>query len=133
MGGQDGYQRTILSQSTESTTALAGFKIDASKSFDLGLNVTWTVAEQGLDPFDLSAPDYVATHPPMSYDFSQSHTYSMIDVTRLDATAFVEYVFDKDMWLNVYYRYADFDDDMTMFDDQSGKLNLLGAYLGWSF
>ncbi len=48
MGGQDGYQRTILSQNTESTTALAGFKVNASKTFDLGLNFTWTASTQAL-------------------------------------------------------------------------------------
>ena len=133
MGGQDGYQRNILAQNSESTTALAGFKVNASKAFELGLNLAWTTSHQGIDPFELSAPDFVATHPTTSYDFSQSNTYSEIDVTRLDATAFIEYLFDKSLWLNVYYRYSDFDDAITLFQDDSGTLSVLGAYLGWTF
>ncbi len=133
MGGQDGFQRDMLHQETESSTIVAGIRITPSKKFNLGINVSQTDSEQELDPFELPAPDYVETHPSMSFDFSQSHLYSMIDVGRLDVTADANFKFTNDFWLNFYYRYSDFEDNVTLFEDLNGSISILGAYLGWSF
>ena len=51
MGGQDGYSRNVLAQNTESNTALAGIVVKASKSLDLGFDLSWTESTQALDPF----------------------------------------------------------------------------------
>lgn len=133
MGGQDGYQRDMLSQETDSSTIVAGIRITPSKKYNLGLNVSQTDSEQRMAPFDLPAPDYVATHSAMSFDFSSSHLYSVIDVSRLDVSADANLKFSNDFWLNFYYRYSDFEDNVTLFEDLNGSISILGAYLGWSF
>ena len=133
MGGQDGFQRDMLHQSTESTTIVAGIRITPSKKFNLGVNVSQTDSEQALDPYDLPAPDYVETHPTMSFDLTNSHLYSMIDVSRLDLNADANFKFSNAFWLNVYYRYSDFEDNVTLFGDMNGNISILGAYLGWAF
>ncbi len=133
MGGQDGYQRDMLTQNTDSWTALMGVRFRPSKSFDLGINATQTKSTQSLDPFDLPAPDYVATHPSTSFDFSNAHLYSVIDVNRLDVTADANIKFNSDFWMNLYYRYSDYQDNYTMLDDLSGTAIYFGAYLGWAF
>ncbi len=71
MGGQDGYSRNVLNYNETSNSILAGVKIHPGDHWDLGLNVTYTASEGGIDPFDLPADDYVAITPPMSYDFSK--------------------------------------------------------------
>ncbi len=133
MGGQDGFQRDMLHQETDSSTIVGGIRITPSKKFNLGINISQTDSEQKLDPFELPADDYVATHPSMSFDFSQSHLYSAIDVSRTDVNADANFKFTGDFWLNLYYRYSNFDDDVTMFEDLNGSISIFGAYLGWSF
>ena len=133
MGGQAGYQRDMLEQETTSTTIMAGIKIKPTETFSLGLYISSTESEQALDEFALPADDYVATHPAMAYDFSQSHLWSVIDVSRLEGSANANFKFSNSMWMNLYYNYADFDDNMTMFEDTSGSISIYGAYLGWSF
>jgi hypothetical protein len=133
MGGQDGYSRNVLAQNTESNTALAGIVVKPSDSFDLGFDLTWTESTQSLDPFELRAPDYEATHPSMSFDFSQSHTYSAIDVTQIWGSAYANVGLTDDVWMNIYYRYGDYSDDVVLFQDDSGSVSILGAYVGWSF
>ncbi len=133
MGGQDGYQRDMLSQNSDSSTVVGGFRITPSKKFNIGVSAAQTTSEQKMDPFDLSAPDYVETHPPMSFDFSNSHLYSVIDVSRLDINADANIKFKSDFWWTFYYRYSDFEDNNTMFKDYNGTINVLGTYLGWSF
>ena len=90
MGGQDGYSRDLLDYNEESNNIMAGIKIRPSDRWDLGLNLAYTTAEGGLSQFDLPADDYVAITPPMSYDFSKSHTYSNIDVERFNFDAIEE-------------------------------------------
>jgi len=133
MGGQDGFQRDMLSQETESSTIVAGIRHTPSKKFNWGLNVSQTDSEQALDPFDLPADDYVETHPTMSFDLTNSYLYSMIDVSRLDVHADANIKFTNDFWLNFYYRYSDFEDNVTLFGDMNGNISIFGAYLGWAF
>lgn len=133
MGGQDGYSRDMVSQNTDSETIVAGFRLTPSKKFNIGLNIAQTKSDQKMDPFDLSAPDYVETHPPMSYDFSQSHLYSMIDLDRIDLNADANFKFTNEFWMNVYFRRSEYEDNVALFEDLDGSISVLGAYLGWSF
>lgn len=133
MGGQDGYSRDMVSQNTDSDTIVGGFRLTPSKKFNLGLNIAQTKSDQKMDPFDLSAPDYVETHPPMSYDFSQSHLFSMIDLDRIDLNVDANFKFTDDFWMNVYFRRSEYEDNVALFEDLDGSISILGAYLGWSF
>lgn len=133
MGGQDGFSRDILKYNEESNSVLAGVKIRPGDNWDLGLNVAYTASEGGLDPFDLPADDYVAITPPMSYDFSKSHTYSNIDVDRFNFDAMLKYKFDNDIWLRFWYQIADFGDNDPYLYDTTGAVQWATVTAGWSF
>jgi hypothetical protein len=133
MGGQDGFSRDMLNYTSESNTVMAGFKYGTNEKFEIGADLSWMAATSGLDPFDLSADDYVATHPPMSYDFSQSHTYSDIDSTRLDAQLWAQFWFGGNKWVRVRYHMVDFADDAPYLYDTTGQYQYGAASFGMSF
>ena len=112
---------------------MAGFRVHPNENWDLGLNVTWTTSDAGLDPFALPAPDYVATHPSTVFDFSRTNTYSDLDVTRIDAEFDATYHFNKTFRVNLGIRYADYSDDEPYLYDTSGTMTLYSASVGWRF
>jgi hypothetical protein len=132
MGGQDGYSRTLSRYNEESDTVMGGIKIHPG-SWNLGLSLGYTAATAGMDPFELRADDYVATHPSMSFDFSQSHTYSNIDVSRLDGNLHLKYTFNDGLWLRFWYRYVDYTDDDPYLYDTSGTVQWATVSAGWKF
>ena len=133
MGGQDGYSRDMLSYDSESNTFMAGLKYAKKDKMELGLDLSYMQSEAGLDPFDLSADDYVATHPPMAYDFSTSHLNSDIDSTRVDADLWAKFFFGTNWWLRLRYHYVDFQDDAPYLYDTSGKYQYATAAVGYIF
>ena len=133
MGGQDGYSRTLLHHETDSNTAMGGIRLHPSDNFELGLSAAWTTAPQGLDPYELTADEYEAITPPLDFEFGNSHAYSQIDVTRLDAKVDANIRFDNKSWLYLYTMYWDFSDDDAFFQDLSGELIRYGAAFGWTF
>ena len=133
MGGQDGYSRDMLDYSTDSNSLMAGLKYGTQNKLELGIDFSYMQAEAGLAPFDLSADDYVASHPSMSYDFSQSHTYSDLDSTRIDADVWAKIFFKENLWLRLRYHYIDYSDDAPYLYDTSGKYQYAAAALGWIF
>lgn len=133
MGGQDGYSRDLLNYNEESNSLLAGVNVRPGKRWSLGFNLGYTQAEGGLDPFDLPADDYVAVTPSMSYDFSKTHTYSNIDVSRFNGDAMVKFTFTDDLWLRFWYKVVDFSDDDPYLYDTSGIVQWATVTAGWSF
>ena len=133
MGGQDGFSRDMLDYNTESNTVMAGLKYKNSKKLELGIDFSWMQATAALAPFDLSADDYVETHPPMSYDFSQSHTYSDIDSNRIDAELWGTFWISPDWWIRLRYHMVDFTDDAPYLYDTSGSYTFAAAALGVVF
>jgi len=133
MGGQDGYSDDQVSYDEESNSLLAGVKIHASEKWGLGVNLGYTTAEGGINPFDLPADDYVAITPPMSYDFSNTHTYSTIDIDRLNLDAMFKYKFTDSIWTRLWYSYIDYDDADPYLYDTSGSVSLLTLTAGFSF
>jgi hypothetical protein len=133
MGGQDGFSRDMLDYNSDSNTLMAGFKYQNQDKLELGLDLSWMQAEAGLSPFDLSADDYVQTHPPMSYDFSRSHTYSNLDSTRIDADLWAKFWFKTNLWLRLRYHMVDYTDDAPYLYDTSGKYQYAAAAIGWVF
>jgi len=133
MGGQDGFSRDMLDYTSESNTLMAGLKYNTKDKMELGIDFSWMQAEAGLGAFDLSADDYVATHPPMSYDFSQTHTYSNLDSTRIDADLWAKFFFGNNIWLRLRYHYVDYQDDAPYLYDTSGKYQYATAAVGWLF
>jgi hypothetical protein len=133
MGGQDGYSRDMLNYTSESNTLMAGLKFKKMDKMELGLDLSWMQAEAGLAPFDLSADDYVETHPPMAYDFSETHTYSNLDSTRVDADVWAKFFFTENLWLRLRYHYIDYTDDAPYLYDTSGTYQYVAGALGWVF
>ena len=133
MGGQAGFSRDNLTYNTESFTAVGGIKLHPSKKSTFGLSVAWTDSTAALDPFDLPADDYVAITPPMSYDFSLSHTFSDLDISRLDADLLFKYKFNDGFWLRADYRIVDYKDDAPYLYDTSGTVQWFTAALGLKF
>jgi hypothetical protein len=135
MGGQDGYARALLGYDINSDSIMTGFRFAPGKRFDLGLGVSWTQSQAAMNPFDLAdqAAAFNATHASTVYDFSQTHTYSDLDTTRIDANVDARYKFSDDLWMTLLYRYADFEDDAPYLYDTSGSLDLYAVALGWKF
>ncbi len=133
MGGQDGFSRDLLTYTDESLSLLGGIKFDASKKMTLGFSAAYTNSTAGMDPFDLPADDYVAITPPTVYDFSKSHTYSDLDITRLDGDILFKYKFSDGFWLRADYRITDYQDDAPYMYDTSGTVQWLTAALGFRF
>jgi hypothetical protein len=133
MGGQDGFARDPLSYDTDNDVVMAGIRLHPRESLDLGLSLTWTESEAAIAPFDLAddAADYVATHPTTVYDFSMSHTYSDLDVSRFDAEADATYHFSKSMQLSLRYRRAEYDDNAPYLYDTTGSFDLWTIALAW--
>ncbi|MCU0305876.1 MAG: hypothetical protein MUC56_17625 [Thermoanaerobaculales bacterium] len=133
MGGQDGYSRNLLSYNEESNSLLAGLNIHPSDRWALGFNVGYTTAEGGLDPFELPADDYVAITPTMSFDFSDTHSYSNIDVSRLNADAMFKLKLTEHFWARLWYKIVDYTDDDPILYDTTGTVQWTTITAGWSF
>ena len=133
MGGQDGFSRDTLDYSSDSNTLMAGLKYQTKNKTEFGIDFSWMQAEAALAPFDLSADDYVETHPVMSYDFSQTNTYSDLDNTRIDADLWAKFWFNSKWWLRLRYHYVDFQDDAPYLYDTSGTYQYAAAAVGLVF
>jgi hypothetical protein len=133
MGGQDGYSRDLLTYNEEANTLLGGIKIHPTTRWDLGLSLSYTSAEAGLDPFGLPADDYVATHPQMAFDFSKTYTYSDLDVSRLDGDLMIKYKLSDAMWLRFSWSYVDYTDDAPYLYDTGGSVQWATLAAGWYF
>jgi hypothetical protein len=133
MGGQAGFSRDMLDYSSDSNTLMAGLKYQTKNKTEIGLDLSWMKSEAALAPFDLSADDYVAITPPMSYDFSLTHLNSDIDTTRIDADAWAKFWIKSGLWLRFRYHFVDFQDDAPYLYDTSGKYQYATAAVGWIF
>jgi hypothetical protein len=133
MGGQDGFSRDVPTYATDTNTLMAGIKYGTENKLQLGVDLSWMQAEASLSPFDLPADDYVATHPPTIFDFSNTHTYSDLDVTRTDAEAWAKFWFKPNFWLRLRYHYIDYEDDAPYMYDTSGSYTYAAAALGYVF
>jgi len=133
MGGQDGYQSDLLSNNTQSDSFVGGLRVHLNEKAELGMDIAYTSSTQSMDPFDLHAPDYEATHPSMSFDFSESYLYSQTSVNSFDLSTHLNYKLTDSSWLNFYYRLADYDDTIAFFQDPSGTYQIIGGFMGWNF
>jgi hypothetical protein len=133
MGGQDGFSRTVLDYSSDMNSLMAGFQYQVKDKMELGIDFSWTQSEAGLAPFELPADDYVATHPTMSFDFTNTYTNSDLDSTRIDADLWAKFWFANNIWLRLRYHYVDYQDDAPYLYDTSGKYQYATAAVGWLF
>jgi hypothetical protein len=133
MGGQDGFARDPLTYDINGETLMAGLRLIPAKRFELGLGVAWTQSDAAIQPMALAAPEYAATHGSMAYDFTETHTYSDLDVSRLDANLDAKVKFVDNIWMTLMYRHAELEDDAPYLYDTSGSVDFYAAGVGWSF
>ena len=131
MGGQDGHSRDLLTYDIASNSIFAGLRFKPAERLSLGLSAGYTQSDAAIDQVDLSAPDFVATHPTTAFDFSESHLYSDLDVTRIDAEADAQYTISERAWLTLRYRWADLEDDAPYLYDTSGSFDLYSLAFAW--
>lgn len=112
----------------------AGASLRAGSRFTLGLDVTYTTAEEAADPLGLRAsPEILAKIPGFSYDFSIWHTYADLDSRSWDATVRAEARFSSAMSGLVSYTFLEFDDRAPYLTDLSGNLDIVRLALRWTF
>lgn len=90
-------------------------------------------ADEAMNPYDFSAPSFTARVPSMPYDFSQTWSYSDLDVSRFDGSLEASYQVRPRVTLRGRYRYVDYADDAPYLYDTSGRNHLFGASVGWAF
>lgn len=133
MGGQDGFTRSPLSYGISSDTVMAGISLKPSERFKLGMHLTWNDSQAALDPFELTADEYEAITPSMSFDFTDSASYSALDTSRLEGQLEAKYTVSDDFWLGLWFRHIDFSDDSPYLYDTSGTVQFITAAVGWVF
>ena len=111
---------------------MGGFSVKPNEDLQLGLDVTWNNAQAGLDPFRMpEAEAWSAAKPNQNHDFSQTHTYSDLDTTRVDTDLYMRYFFKPGKWVQAGYRYVDYQDDAPFLYDTSGSVDYYTISLGW--
>ena len=92
-------------------------------------------ADAALDPFDFDVTaDYnLGGRPNQSYDFSQTYTFSDLDVSRTELGARFRYAATELLAVWGYYRYLDFEDDAPYLYDTSGSVSFYSLGLAWTF
>jgi hypothetical protein len=133
MGGQDGYGRDLLSYDSDSDTLMAGIKLHPTERFGLGVHFSWTESEAGLDPFAVDGGSYLDTHPAVVYDFSNSHTYSMLDLSRRETELYAGYEVNETVTVKLRWTHANFDDNEPYLYDTSGSFDHYLAAMIWKF
>jgi hypothetical protein len=133
MSGQDGSARDVLGYESSNHVVTAGLNVHPSDKLDLGFQLAWVSSQASLDPFSLAAPEFTARVPRMIEDFSQTPSYSDLDVQQIDGSLNAKYLVSDSIWVRGAYRYIDYADDAPYLYDTSGRNHLFTAALGWIF
>jgi len=131
--GQAGSARDIFDYDTDNDVIFAGINTNATEKLRIGFDIVYTNSDAALDEVGISAPSWTATHPAQIYDFSDTDTYSDLDICRLEATLNAQYTFSERWWMSGYYRYADVTDDAPYLYDTSGSVDEIGLSVGRRF
>lgn len=94
----------------------------------------WSEADAAFEPFEIMVPeDYLARNVNQSYDFSRTHTYSDLDISRLELGAGVRYQASERIGLRAGYRYIDFEDNAPYLEDTTGSVDFYSIAVAWAF
>ena len=87
-----------------------------------------------MSSFNLTAPaDYLARNPNQAYDFSNTWSYSDLDLSRLEGAVALRYSITGRLSIQGKYRYIDVQDDAPYLEDLSGSVDFWSVGLGWRF
>jgi hypothetical protein len=112
---------------------MAGFWFQPADPFELGVDLVYTVGDASMDQIMISAPEWAAKYPNQSWDFTQTHTFSDLDLTRIDAELWGKMHFATKYWLRASYRYAEVEDDQPYITDSTGDASWYGLSVGREF
>ncbi|MCM2257365.1 MAG: hypothetical protein NDJ94_17140 [Vicinamibacteria bacterium] len=119
---------------TSTNAVSAGFNLRPSPKFDAAVTFSWMDAAQALDPFTMPiTPAFAAAVPLMPYDYTQTWSYSDLDVQRLDAAVSAHYKLSSRASLRGEYRYVDYADDAPYLEDTSGRNHVVSLAVGFLF
>ena len=119
----------------EDSTLMGGVTIKPSEAFEIGIDAVYSSSAGALEQYTFAdvPPDFLASKPNQSYDFSHSHTYSDLDVTRLELAISFRYAVSEMMSVRGGYRYIDLEDDAPYLYDTTGSVDFYSLGLAWSF
>jgi hypothetical protein len=129
-----GSTRSLIDYETSSTTLLGGLAWKPSEKLAVDLSLAWNQADAGLDRVELTVPAaYLAANPNQAFDFSQMHTASDLDLSRLEGSVAVSYEIGAKAALLGEYRYVDLEDEAPYLEDLTGTFSSWSAALRWRF
>ncbi len=117
------------------STFMAGLTIKPSEALEIGFDAVYSNADGSLEQFTFDGvpADFLANRPNQSYDFTHAHTYSDLDVTRLELALTFNYAFNETMSLWGGYRYIDLEDDAPYLYEVTGSVDFYSLGLAWGF
>ncbi len=114
------------------STFAAGSSVKASSRVTLGVDVSYTRAQEKADPLVLTAsPEVLARLTGFAYDFSTWHTYVDLESASWDATARAEARLSTRLSGIASYTFLEFDDKAAYLTDLSGNLDIVRLALRW--
>jgi hypothetical protein len=112
---------------------MAGVNVRPAGPVTLALLASYTASDFALDPMTLNGGDFAAHHELQPYDYSLTHTFSDLDVSRFDASAELSYRLTKSFSVRGLYRFIDYQDDAPYLASTSGKVNVVSGGFGLVF
>lgn len=112
---------------------MAGVNLRPAKPVTVSLVASYTASDFAMDPLTLNGGDFAAHHDIQPYDYSLTHTFSDLDLSRFDGTAELRYQLTKTFSLRGLYRYVDYQDDAPYLYDTTGKVQVVSGGFGLTF
>lgn len=112
---------------------MAGVNLRPAKPVTVSLVASYTASDFAMDPLTLNGGDFAAHHDLQPYDYSLTHTFSDLDLSRFDGTAELRYQLTKAFSLRGLYRYVDYQDDAPYLYDTTGKVQVVSGGFGLAF
>jgi hypothetical protein len=132
--GQFGTSGALLTSEMTYSTFAVGSSVKAGSRVTLGVDVSYSKAQEEADPLGLAAsPEILAKLTGFTYDFSTWHTYVDLNSASWDATARAEARFTPTLSGIVSYTFLEFDDKAAYLTDLSGNLDIVRLALRWAF
>ena len=133
LSGQFGSNASRNTSDSNSHTFMAGLNVRPAAPLTISLVASYTASDFSMDPMTLNGGDFAAHHDLQPYDYSKTHTFSDLDVSRFDGSAEVRYQVSKTFSLRGLYRYVDYQDDAPYLYDTTGKVQIVSGGFGLTF
>jgi hypothetical protein len=112
---------------------MAGVNLRPARPVTISLVASYTASDFAMDPMTLDGGDFAAHHDLQPYDYSKTHAFSDLDVSRFDGSAELRYQVSKTFSLRGLYRYVDYQDDAPYLYDTTGKVQIVSGGFGLAF